>query len=136
MGKYRAYTYKFDRDRIHTGDQVTSLFGSCNLLATHVQLFDGWAGRGLYNPKPVRTLMETLLAKFIDNAPLSDVYRVATVCDPTLDDKGFKFLRWRLLTLFQEVSYVAAKDMDGFKSIVDEFLGPPCAVTYEQNDMM
>jgi hypothetical protein len=83
----------------------------------------GWTARGSYNAKPVHSYLARRLRLFANTASVSDLYSLVIILEPSLYDKGFKIILKTLLRLLRKVAVVACRDVVGYLTIVDTFLG-------------
>jgi hypothetical protein len=125
LGGSRAVTYAVDDDLVHTAEQVGLLYNELQQLGSSLDLrADGycWMGRGAYNTRQLNAFLESLLRNFSANAPVLDVYNLATALDATLHRSGHKTVTKQLLKLFRRAARSAGRDIDSYLSIIDRFI--------------
>jgi hypothetical protein len=79
----------------------------------------------LYNSRPLKHLLKTLVRQYGERASLPDLHEVAVTLDEDLRYCGHSLVVRVMNRTLHESLEVAYKDLDGLVEVAEAFLSPP-----------
>jgi hypothetical protein len=122
LNRFQDFSCVLDRRRHPHPVHVLRLFGDIEAVAYKFRNFGfKWTGKANYNSRELTSFIESLLTRFLDNAPLLDVDEVAVTLDETLRGQGYYRISQTLKRRLQASLQIARLDMTACVDILRPF---------------